>query len=289
MDDVESVEESVDLGPGLSVEGAFRAIVRTCCTEIDGHIAFVLDRDEATGPHKARVWLRRLVTALDAFEPVLKRKATAAFRKEAKGIFRQLGKLRDSDVLLEGMAEGQRSRKLLDAAARLRVKVRAKLRDANAVLFGPLFLRTVEDGSIFRTGPVAVLLRAEAIDRLAEAALDVAWEDCRKHRAKLAALAPTELHEFRKDLKTLRYQTEFFAPFLVSDRASAFRSELQRLQDLLGMATDAEAARALAGKAADKAERDAVRSAVARAEAFWRALVAEEPWWRVKRRDTMLH
>lgn len=268
--------------PGLTVEAAFRAILQRCCSEIDAHIAFVLDRDEPIGPHKARVWLRRLVTALDAFAPVLKRKASRAFRDEAKRVFRDLGKVRDNDVLLENLPESERSAKRIEAVARLRMKVRQRMRDRNAVMFAPRLLRSVAEGALFRGGPAATLLRAEPVERLAEAALDLAWEDCQRHRRRIGELGPGPLHEFRKDLKAMRYQTEFFAPFFTGAEAADFRAELQRMQDLLGTATDAEVARAMLGKGAVKQARETVRDAVAKAEELWRALLSLDPWWRVQ-------
>jgi CHAD domain-containing protein len=273
-----------DMEPGLTVEAAFRTILHRCCSEIDAHIAFVLDRDEAIGPHKTRVWLRRLVTALDAFAPVLKRKATRTFRDEAKRIFRDLGKVRDNDVLLENLPESERSAKRVEAVARLRMKVRQRMRDRSSVMFAPRLLRSVSEGSLFRSGPAATLLRAEPVERLAEAALDLAWEDCLRHRKRFGELGPGPLHEFRKDLKAMRYQTEFFAPFFAGSQAAGFRVELQRMQDLLGTATDAEVTRAMLGKGAGKQARDTVRDAVAKAEDIWRLLLSSVPWWRIEPR-----
>ncbi len=299
MDEAEETEVPQPLGPGLTVEAALRAIVRRCSAEIDAHLAFVLDRDEPVGPHKARVWLRRLVTAMDAFAPVLKGKKAAAFRAEAKAIFRALGKLRDSDVLMERMVAQDKGGRLAEAAAALRQKVRGKLRDRNAVLFAPLLLRAVNDGVLFRAGPEARVMRGEPVARLAEAALDVAWEDCCAHRHRIGELPPVALHDFRKDLKTLRYQTEFFAPLLGSDRAEAFRAKLQRMQDLLGVATDAQvmqtapegAGKAKGGRRAEtrKADRAAIRAALSDAQDIWLSLLEAEPWWRLRAAVGRLH
>ena len=255
-------------------------ILRTCCAEIDAHLAYVLDRDDAVGPHKTRVWLRRTVTALDAFGPILKRQTTAHIRAEAKAIFRDLGRLRDRDVLIAGLVDAGRTPKLDAATARLREKIRTRLRDRNAVLFSPVLLRTVVDGVLFRTGADATRLRAGPVDAIAQTALDAAWTRCRKHRKDIADLQDTALHGLRKDLKTLRYLSEFFAPFLLAQGAEPFRAELQRMQDLLGIATDAQIAKALGKKAGVTIDRRAVRDAVDQANAVWQALLLHRPRWR---------
>lgn len=280
MDEQEDMPVEAVIGPDMSAEAALRHILQSCCAEIDGHLALVLERDDGAGPHKARVWLRRCVTALDAFAPVLKRKATAELRAEAKAIFRVLGKLRDHEVMLAGFPEGERSAKLEAETARLRMKVRLRLRECDAILFPPFLSRRIGDGSLFRRGARAQGLRAGPVGPIAAQALDAAWARCCKRGDGIDGLRAAALHGFRKDLKTLRYLSEFFAPFLTAEGAAAFRAEMQRMQDLLGVATDAQVARA-SGKAAWAAvDREAVREAIRQADAVWDALRMHRPWWR---------
>ncbi|AWB49535.1 hypothetical protein HYN69_14420 [Gemmobacter aquarius] len=280
MDEDEDVPVAAKAGPGMTAEAALRHILQRCCSEIDGHLALVLDSDDAAGPHKARVWLRRTVTALDAFAPVLKRKATAELRAEAKDIFRALGKLRDQDVLLAAVPPEERSAKLEAETARLRVKLRLRLRERNAVLFSPVLARKVEDGSVFRTGERARAMRAAGVGQIAVAALDASWKRCGRRGADIDALRAQALHGFRKDLKTLRYLSEFFTPFLPTEGATTFRAEMQRMQDLLGVATDAQLAKAMRRKSAAVVDRDAVREAIDQATEVWAALRLHRPWWR---------
>lgn len=282
MDEDEELSVEAEIGPGMSAEAALRYIVQRCCAEIDGHLALVLDRDDAAGPHKARVWLRRTVTALDAFAPMLKRKATAALRAEAKDTFRALGKLRDQDVLLASVPVEERSAKLEAETARMREKLRLRLRERDAVLFSPVLMRKVEDGSLFRCGATAQAMRAGPVQQIAAAALNSAWKRCVRRGDDIEALRASALHGFRKDLKTLRYLSEFFAPFMVAEGAETFRAEMQRMQDLLGVATDAQMAKAMGRKAWARVDRDAVRDAVDEATAVWAALRLHRPWWRVE-------
>ncbi|MBC2836875.1 hypothetical protein [Paragemmobacter straminiformis] len=53
------------------------------------------------------------------------------------------------------------------------------------------------------------------------------------------------------------------------------------MQDLLGVATDAEAARALGKKSWGLVDKAAVRDAMDQAGAIWEALLLHRPWWRV--------
>lgn len=267
---------------GMSAEAALRHILHICCAEIDGHLALVLDRDDAAGPHKARVWLRRTVTALDAFAPVLKRKRAAALRAEAKDIFRSLGRLRDHEVLLVAVPVEERSAKLEAETARLREKLRVRLRERDAVLFSPFLARRVEDGSLFKAGARARAMRAAGVARIAVLALDAAWTRCGRRGGDIDALRAGALHGFRKDLKTLRYLSEFFAPFLEAEGAATFRVELQRMQDLLGVATDAQVAKAMGRKAGATVDREAVREAIEQATEVWAALRLHRPWWRAE-------
>lgn len=280
-------------GVGLTAEGALRRIVALCCAEIDAHLALVLDSDAPEGVHKARVWLRRLVAALDAFHPILKRRATAQLRAEAKDIFHMLGKVRDRDVVLEGLAEAERPAKLVAYSLRVRQKLRNRLRARSAVLFAPLVLRAVDEAALFRSGARAVKLRLGGVDAIAVVALDQAWHACRDRQGDLRELGAGALHGFRKNLKTLRYLSEFFAPFLVGDGVEGFRGDLQEMQDLLGVATDAQAVTAL-GKASAKGSHrqggnERVAQALDRAARLWHDVARQSPWWRRPRPEGVLH
>lgn len=277
------------IGAQLDAEAALRQILGLCCAGIDAHLAVVLDRDDPQGPHKARVWLRRTVTALDAFGPILRRQATAELRAEAKAIFRELGRLRDRDVVIGAFDGAEPSAKLVAATQRLRDKVRGRLRGRDAVLFSPVLQCRLADGTLWRTGPKATALRAGPVGAIARTALEAAWDRCAKRGAGIADLRAPDLHGFRKDLKTLRYLSEFFAPFLIAEGAEPFRAELQKMQDLLGIATDAQIAKALGKKAEALVDRNAVRDAVDRAGAIWQALLLHKPWWRTQAQSAVLH
>lgn len=270
----EETTEVPALSAATPTEAAFAAIVAESCAEIDRQLAAVLISDHESGPHKARVALRRLTTAMDAFAPILRRKASAVLRAEAKWIFRTLGRLRDADVFLA--AQDQPPRKLQRETAQLRDAVRAELRARKAVTFAPLLLRALgPDGGLLREKPRGIAAREAPVGQLAGAALDAAWAKALAHGEDPDALTEEELHSFRKDMKTLRYRAEFFAPVWPDAAWPPFRALLQDLQDELGLIND------LANARARGHQTDPRREAKAREKAMghWAALRAAGPFW----------
>lgn len=116
------------IDPGMTAEAALTALVTGCALDIDRHLAQVMETAAPEGPHKTRVALRRLTTALDAFAPLLRRSAARALRREAKRIFRRLGEVRDVDVYLETLTARDRDR-LAPEAETLREATRTALRE----------------------------------------------------------------------------------------------------------------------------------------------------------------
>lgn len=270
----EETTENPGLSAATSAEAAFASIVADCCAEIDRQLAAVLISDHESGPHKARVALRRLTTAIDAFAPILRRKAAAALRTEAKWIFRLLGRLRDADVFLA--AQDAPPRKLLRETEKLREEVRAELRGRKAVTFAPLMSRAIgPEGGLLREKPRGLAARAAPVGRLAGGALDQAWATALSHGADPAELTEEELHSFRKDMKTLRYQAEFFAPIWPDAPWAPFRATLQDLQDELGLINDLANARARGHQPDPRREAKARENAMA----HWADLRAAGPFW----------
>lgn len=297
----ETVNAAAGISAELACEAAFARIMQDCACQIDAQLAVVLTSDWASGPHKARVALRRLTTALDAFGAILRRKPAARLRAEAKWIFRVLGQLRDADVFVQSCpanaVDGAARRKL----AALRAKIRRKLRRHQAVAFAPGVLRQLGDlahlgetdpegdapSAVFAAshpGKSPSLLRRQGKGRqlrrmpvaaLAHSQLQAAWKQGLRYGPDLEKLGATGLHDFRKDMKTLRYLVEFFAPLWPAAARAPFRRSLQLLQDDLGLLNDMAVA-AARGRRPDAVKRQA---ALARAARDWRQLRAQPPFW----------
>lgn len=262
------------IGPA-SAEAAFAAIVLACATEIDRHLAEVMETASPEGPHKTRVALRRLTTALDAFHPILRKTEARRLRDKAKDIFRRLGLVRDADVYhLSRAAAGAKPTPELLA---LREAVRAALRRRDALAFGPLLLRRLADGTLLRDSPVGLRRRAVPAADLISTAMDRAFDALCSHGKALKRMDDTARHEFRKDLKSLRYLNDF-----ISETDHGPGAGLCDLQDVLGTLNDLANARARERKAhkgksprRGKAELAALREA----DLLWAGLRKSAPWW----------
>ncbi|MCB6176737.1 CHAD domain-containing protein [Rhodobacter sp. Har01] len=267
----------------LGCEATFRGIVGDCAIAIDAALAIFLGSDDETGPHKARVALRRLTTCLDAFAPILRRKQAARLRKVAKTIFRDLGQVRDSDVYVTGRKgeAGEEDRRRRNA--RLRDAMRKRLRRDKAVAFPPRLQAQVQPGgALFRRGKVAVAARQGPVLAVAAQALDRAWQRCLRYGASVAAIPERDRHEFRKDMKSLRYLAEFFADLYPGLDAEPFRSDFRRIQDALGVLNDYAVLLALdKRKRPDRLPPDQTE-ALAEAEATWQRLFASRLPWRAE-------
>jgi CHAD domain-containing protein len=269
-----------------SCETSFRAVVQACVAAIDAALAAFLETEDPSGPHKARVALRRLTTAFDAFQPILRRKATARFRSRAKRIFRALGQVRDSDVHLEQSSRKPGAKARRARNRQLRDQVRSRLRKGRAVAFASeLQLAAAEGGDFYRRSAAAQARRAAPVSRLATEVLDVAWDRCQDYGASVRAIPETARHDFRKDMKTLRYLAEFFSDALSGLRDEPFRSDFRDIQDALGVLNDYAVALALDGRKAPKRPPEKVGAALEQADRLWSRLRASPPPWRLPTDD----
>lgn len=268
-------------GPGTTCEEAFREIVIACARALDPAMAEFLETDRESGPHKARVALRRLTTALDAFAPMLRRKEAHLLRKAAKQLFRRLGDVRDSDVFTRTHAgeSGHKGRAKQNIA--LRAKVRGELRKARAVGFsGTMTKAVLPEGSLYRRSAAGRALRALPVRDFARQALDSAWACCSGYGPALSALPEDALHDFRKDMKSLRYTAEFFAGQFPVLAAPPFRDDIRAIQDALGAHNDyLVSLRLMEGDAAASIPKREAK-ALARAEMLWGRMASAAPPWR---------
>lgn len=267
----------------LSSEAAFREICQSGALAIDAALALFLETEDPAGPHRARVALRRLTTALDAFAPILRRRATAELRAVAKRIFRDLGQVRDSDVYLQARrgTKGKTVPAALAARNRdLRESLRRKLRRDRAVGFAQRIRAAVQpDGGIFRRSASARRARLAPVRGLGGDALDKAWRRCLAYGPSVGAIPVDDLHDFRKDMKALRYLAEFFAPHFPGLQAEPFRSDFRDIQDALGILNDYAVALKIEGKPGPATLPPPQASAMARAQQLWAGLAGAMPPW----------
>lgn len=268
-------QTTVALAPGLSVAAAIPRVLDTCAEDFERHRARLMVSDDPEGPHGARVALRRLRTALWAFGPLLRRRPVGAVAGEARRLFRLLGRLRDADVLAEAEAGGPAAAAMAARAAVLRAEVRAALADGGAEGFAARVAAVDTGRGWCRRGQRRVA--AGPVETVAAGALDRAWAAVGGHGRRVAKMSVEHRHGFRKDLKSLRYLTDFFGPLWPRKRRERFLARLKRLQDALGRLNDLAIAEAQLGRSP---ARDAIAAeAMAEAERDWRRLRRSKRWW----------
>ena len=282
-----------EIGPGQPAGAAVRAALTDAVERVVRHDAGMRMQD-VESLHQARVGLRRLRSHLRVFGPLIDDRWAQALGSEIRGLGRELGGVRDLDVLIErlgGVVADLRPviDPLLDELARRRETARAglleRLRDER---YAALLERLVAAAAAPR------LLRTAS--RPAGAALPplfgAAWKRLAKQAASLSSASPdAEYHELRIRAKRARYAADAIGPALDGARqegADAMRKRLTALQTLLGELQDAATAReeilSAAARNPDNGpfnlaagialEREAQRAAAARAAVpdAWRAL-----------------
>lgn len=264
------------LKPSMTPEAGFRRIAAMCAEAFAAQLAQVMASEHPEGPHRARVALRRFRSALAGFSPVIEPAARRGMAGQARTLFRVLGRLRDADVLLAGSVDPAAVAGLAADADRIRAEVRAELLALDAAAFAPGLQALLAGDSWRRGGKRGRRWHRRGLDRLGRRALGQAWLACVGHGADLAELDDEPRHELRKDLKTLRYLSEFFAPFWPGGRRERFLTHLRGLQDSLGLLNDLALARALVGDVAETPEETGAMSSARRS---WKSLQKTGPFW----------
>jgi triphosphatase len=240
----------VMLQPGTSVAAAAAAAVTEAHAHFDAN-AQLLERGshDPEAVHQARVALRKLRVFTRLFEEQIGRDRAGALQDALRYLFRQLGKVRDLQVLLDDARPGGRAK---GARTTLRRTLRAR-QDALERIFRSLRYRKLRAALAELD---AALAAAEAQSRRPSAkpffarALERLWRRARRLGKQLADDDLASQHRLRKRLKRLRYVAEL-APELFPKhpgRARAFIRKLSRLQDTLGELVDLHAGGLVLGR-----------------------------------------
>ncbi|MFI0395073.1 CHAD domain-containing protein [Paracoccus jiaweipingae] len=271
-----AAKPAAERGESPTAAALFAQVARRQAQGFDDHLRGLQHGDDPEHPHRARVALRRLRSALRGFAPILDAGAAHKLSRRARKLFRLLGPLREADVALAAFA-GDHDRDHRRAHARkLRDRARDDLRRADAAGFAGLIAAWLDDGRLLSDGHAARRLAAADARLLAAQALAAAWTAVLVYGPDLAALDDETRHEFRKDIKTLRYLSEFFAD-LWPGTATGFGTRLEALQGALGDLNDITVH--AAGAALDPSLQARFDSALADAGQAWQGLRACGPWW----------
>lgn len=267
---MQDIPDVTPVPPDLRIADAAVSVLTQLALNFDHWLTVLMTEDDPVAIHKARVAMRRFRVALHGFNAVLHPDLLDDLDDRARGFFRMLGRVRDVDVMSERFAE------LRDDAQTLRQKVRKALTKKKAGGFARLVQKRLSGKSWRKPGKKAKALANMGAETLAQEALNRAWAACLSNGANLTQMSERAQHELRKDLKTLRYLSEFFSLLWPQAPLEGFLHDMRILQDDLGLLNDRVVAKQHGMPADDSADATAQRDSAAQA---WVRVQAGGKWW----------
>jgi len=274
---------------------AFATLCAAALAQVAANAPGVARGDDPEYLHQLRVGLRRLLSAVRAFRPLLKRKRADAAVRPLRDMMRVFGATRDWDVFCETLVHAEASKALL---ARARQKRTVARRAARALVSSAAFqnaqLRALRwlHSDPWRSDAA----RAEPLPRFARRSLERMRAKLLKRARRIDWRDAPARHAVRVAVKRLRYACDFFSACFAHQAVLPFLARLAALQDTLGELNDVAVGRALlielARQPALREEAARVRLWLARREreliaslaTDWSALERRRPYWRPKPR-----
>ncbi|MEO1733653.1 MAG: CHAD domain-containing protein [Pseudomonadota bacterium] len=236
--------------PGASRVHPAIAVMSAHATQIGTGRRVTMISDDPEGPHDLRIGLRRLRTALGYFKKVLPADVCAYLSDEAQWLGREAGALRDLDVLLtETLAKridlASDDVGLLELDDRLhtaRLRAQVLLRKT---LAGPRVGRFLAALDKLTEPNVWTLPKggATGLRKMSERIMSKRLNKAKILGDRFDTLNETGRHDFRKELKKLRYSAECAYDLHGRKNTLRFVKSLKVIQDQLGAMNDATVAR----------------------------------------------
>lgn len=271
--------------PSVALGDAFGRLCGAALAQIAANAPGVARGADPEYLHQLRVGVRRLLSAMRTFRPLLKRKRTKAVVRELRDAMQVFGASRDWDVFVVTLERARASETLASSASRQRIgaasQARALAGSAEFLAVQSRVRRWLEESpwrSTAEPGERVLGFAQRALDRahakLDERADDIDWADRReRHRVRIA-------------LKRLRYGCDFFAGCFPATSVRSFLKRLGKLQDTLGELNDFAVAHTLLAEL--HGDRQLVRRWLAHRERRliallsreWTAFARMRPYWR---------
>lgn len=244
--------EPVVFEKGITVEHAFRDVLRSCLAQIAENRLAVLASSDPEGPHQMRIGLRRLRSAFRLFRPALNPATMAPLDQMARTIAGEAGALRDLDVLIDEIVQPLTQKApdsisfdalLADLAATRDQNTKAalaahlKAADVNAFLLD-LAAYAEGRGWLDPENFDQTALLAQPIEDFAAGALAKQWKKVNRYGKRIDELTIPERHEMRKAMKKMRYGIEFFECLYPRADVKPLLKRMKRLQDIFGYLND---------------------------------------------------
>jgi triphosphatase len=299
----------IAVDPGQNAEGAARVMMGECLDHLAANTVVVRALDDVEGPHQLRVGLRRLRSVFLLFRPILACPELERLEDEARWLGAEVGRLRDLDVLgrdvvgrqMKADPDEKSLRVLADVLDRMAQAERKALRRTLAsartqefLIDLACFIETrgwLVSQDLSQTSRLAVPLR-----HFASGAIEARWRKVLRRGRHLESLDIGQRHALRKELKKLRYATEFLAPVFPGGQAERLGARLRALQNVFGALNDLALAEArlqdptlpaLRGPQVQRAVglvlgsgRVRADQAWLRARALWRDFRSSHPYWK---------
>jgi triphosphatase len=240
-----------DLTGNVTVEDAIALAVQGCLDHLLGNETCLLETDDPEGVHQVRIALRRLRSTLRLFRSVLPADQYRWLTDEIKWLTKQLAAARDWDVfsdeivapvaahfsaepgfalLRSGLGQKRRtSRRTARRAVRSKRYTEFVLRVSGWLAQRQWRGQEHNEASARLSGPVN-----DFVDTL----IAGRHRQVRKDGHKFATMTDEQRHQFRIDVKKLRYATDLFGSLYRGKRATRYLERLGELQDALGYAND---------------------------------------------------
>lgn len=232
----------VRLSSTLSGSRAFGVLLALHARAIAENLTCLLQSIDIEGPHQLRVSLRRLRVLLRVFKPVLRGALYRELRADARALGLIVGELRDADVVIEEIVKphlgrGARDQELAASLERWRQEVRGRVRARLIAARADRFAGRLSNVALMlerretKRGKVLhATLIAQAVNDLSHAVSDTA--------ARAPSLSADALHDFRKDVKALRYAADLAAAANGDEAAAQLATRLKGIQTDLGRHND---------------------------------------------------
>ena len=248
-----------------TAEKAAAMVIEACIEEIETGLRMTVESDDPEGPHTLRIGLRRLRVALSFFRPAIDSHASRRLAEDARWLGREIGKVRDLEVARDLLAplgadadktEPNVVAEALSAAAAAERDTLRHLLSSDRITG---FLRGLKAfvthrGWLVRPDFEQTERLAGRLGSLADRSLGHRWRKAVEAADGMAGPSVEERHEFRKELKKLRYSVEFMSPVLPNDTTARFLKRLRKLQGDFGHANDI----AVAARVVDRLVEDGV-------------------------------
>ena len=238
--------QPIALALQMSIGQSLAVIVGEGLAQLQANEPGTLAAEDHEYLHQMRVSVRRLRSALSAYEEVASGDTLEMLGKELKWLSARLGVARDWDVfitaLLPPLIEERAGDADLDLLAKSAAAAREQAnRSACAAVRSRRYARLLVALGRLAAAVDAALDSAAAerpVSAFARRLLERRHQKVLERGGNLGRRSIPELHRLRIAIKKLRYASEFFGSLYAQPRAKLFRARVADLQESLGVISD---------------------------------------------------